>query len=178
MYFKKVKGIKTAEYLLWCSMKSRCRVQYENCTISDNFMNFQYFAEWCQHQVGFKVAGFQLDKDILAGDCLEYNENTCVFVPRKLNCFITTYYSNTKSGVIFIAKLNKFRARIQDLDGKRIHLGLFQTEAEAFSAYKTAKENLCKQLAEKYNNCVDGRVLTRLRELEIKSVNKPRSLDK
>lgn len=174
MYLKKVKGVKTVEYLLWCSMKARCRVQYKNCGISDNFLNFQYFAEWCQHQVGFKEALFQLDKDILAGACLEYNEDVCVFVPRKLNCFITTYYSNTKSGVIFIDKLNKFRARIQDLDGKRVHLGLFHTEDEAFSAYKVAKEKLCKELAVKYDGAIDRRVITKLLNLEVKSVNQPR----
>ena len=51
-----------------------------------------------------------------------------------------------------------------------IHLGLFKTEIEAFNAYKTAKENYLKELAEKWKSKIDERAYNALMNYEV-SIN-------
>ena len=46
----------------------------------------------------------------------------------------------------------------KDINGKRQHLGLFNTPQEAFAVYKPFKENLCKQLALKWQHEIDPRL--------------------
>ena len=45
-----------------------------------------------------------------------------------------------------------------NINGKRQHLGYFNTPQEAFAVYKTFKENLCKQLALKWKHEIDERL--------------------
>lgn len=73
------------EYSLWMNMLERCyspkfkekNTTYRECVASDNFRNFQYFAEWCNGQIGFKQEHFALDKDIYIKGNKLYSENTC-----------------------------------------------------------------------------------------------------
>ena len=46
--------------------------------------------------------------------------------------------------------------------GKREHLGLFNTEIEAFNAYKTAKESFVKEQANKWKDQIDERAYNAL----------------
>ena len=41
--------------------------------------------------------------------------------------------------------------------GKREYLGLFNTEIEAYNAYKVAKESFVKEQAEKWKSQIDDR---------------------
>ena len=59
-------------------------------------------------------------------------------------------------------KSGKFRAR------HRGHIGLFDTEVEAFYAYKEDKEKYVKYLAEKYREQIDFRVYNALMNYEVK----------
>ena len=73
-----VDGKMVKEYKLWESMLSRCfsekyqtrQPTYKDCNVSDNFLNYSYFYDWCQEQIGFgkvddKGRYWQLDKDLL-----------------------------------------------------------------------------------------------------------------
>ena len=51
--------------------------------------------------------------------------------------------------------------------GKREHLGLFNTELEAFNAYKTAKEIYIKELANKWEGKIDERAYNALMNYEV-----------
>ena len=44
------------------------------------------------------------------------------------------------------------------VNGKQQHLGRFNTPEEAFAAYKPFKEDLCKQLALKWQHEIDPRL--------------------
>lgn len=89
----------TKSYRLWCDIKLRCidggkyqqgKPTYAGCTMSEDFKNYQYFAEWCQSQVGYGLPDYQIDKDLLVTGNKIYGENTCVFIPSLLNMFITS----------------------------------------------------------------------------------------
>lgn len=169
-YVAKFKGKITKEYSLWSCMLRRCysseshklHPSYVGCSVSENFKNFQWFAEWCNNQIGFGIKGFQLDKDLLVSGNRVYSENTCVFVPRVLNMFLQsgkTMRGQYPIGVCYNKRVGKFQADLRDGSGNRTYLGYFATQEGAFTAYKTAKELLAKQLALQWMVSVDLRVV-------------------
>ena len=168
-----VDGKVVKEYALWKSMLERCfseKLQtrcptYKGCNVSDNFLHYSFFYDWCQNQIGFgnideKGRSWCLDKDLLFVGNKTYSETTCVFVPHKINSFFTDR-GNARGeyplGVYFHKASGKFQARCA-VNGKQEHLGYFDTPQEAFTVYKPFKENLCKQLALKWQTEIDERL--------------------
>ena len=172
-YPSRINGRNTKEYMLWCSMLKRCYNEslhlkhptYEGCEVSENFKSYEYFYEWCHNQIGFGVKGWQLDKDLLIKGNKVYSENTCVFIPAEVNTLLVksdkirgkhpigVYWRNTKKA--FVAQVNKGK-------GKPEYLGSFNTEIEAFNAYKGVKENYLKELANKWKSQIDIRAYNAL----------------
>lgn len=163
----------TKEYIHWQCMLQRCYsdkyqsrgATYKSCSVSDNFKYFPYFKEWCNQQVGFNIEGFELDKDILVKGNKIYSEDTCCFVPREINSlFVKRKKSrgNFVLGVDYKKSVKKFRARC----GNK-HLGLFNTELEAFYVYKQAKETYIKEVANKWKDQIDPRVYNALMKYEV-----------
>ena len=165
-------GRNTKEYDLWKSMLRRCysdtskkkHPAYEGCEVSDNFKYYEYFYEWCHKQVGFGVVGngnsFQLDKDLLIKGNKLYSEDSCVFIPADVNLVLTKRTSSRGQhliGVHWHKRDKAFIAQVNKNKGKQEHLGYFNTELEAFNAYKQAKENYIKELANKWKGRVDPR---------------------
>ena len=168
-----VDGKIVKEYVLWADMLKRCfseklqtlRPTYKGCNVSDNFLNYSFFYNWCQEQVGFgkvdeKGRLWCLDKDLLFVGNKTYSETTCVFVPNEINVFFNDC-GNTRGeyplGVYFDKTRGKYIARCW-VNGKQQHLGLYNTPEEAFTVYKPFKENLCKQLALKWESEIDSRL--------------------
>lgn len=175
---KNGKKVRTGEYATWYNMIERCysekfKVKYPsylNCTTSDNFKNFQYTAEWLNEQKGWGYVGYQLDKDILIKGNKLYSEQTCVIVPRQLNTLLIKCDSARGEypvGVSYDISRNKFFAHSRDGFGKKVNLGRFDTQEQAFKTYKTYKEKLCKSLADFYRNKVDDRVIEVLLKYEV-----------
>lgn len=168
-----VDGKNVKEYVLWKDMLKRCfsekyqtrRPTYIGCSVSDNFLNYSYFYDWCQEQIGFgnideKGCSWHLDKDLLFVGNKVYSENTCVFVPHEINSFFVDCGASRGDyplGVYFDKRECKFKAQC-NVNGKKQYLGLFNTPQEAFSAYKPFKEALCKQLALKWQSEIDTRL--------------------
>ena len=69
-------------------------------------------------------------------------------------------------GVSFYKQTGKFKASCA-VNGKRQHLGYFNTPQEAFAVYKTFKENLCKQLALKWQSEIDERLFNTMMNWQI-----------
>ena len=93
----KVDGKLVKEYKLWHSMLNRCFSEkyqtryptYKGCNVSDNFLHYSFFYDWCQEQVGFGKVDengryWQLDKDLLFVGNKTYSETACVFVPHEI----------------------------------------------------------------------------------------------
>ena len=171
-------GRDTKEYTLWCNMLKRCysdtykkqRPTYEGCEVSENFKYYEYFYEWCQNQVGFGNEGWQLDKDLLVKGNKVYSENVCIFIPTEINSvlikctatrgehLIGAHWCKTKKA--FVARVNKSKKGSE-------YLGLFNTEIEAFNAYKQAKENYIKELANKWRGRIDVRAYNALMKYQV-----------
>ena len=166
-YPSEVSGVKTKEYVLWAGMLRRCysegfkkqHLTYKDCEVSDKFKSYEYFYEWCHKQVGFNKE-WHLDKDLLIKGNKVYSESTCVFIPQEINKVLVkrgALRGEHLIGVSWNKKANAFVARVSKNKGKSEHLGYFNTEIEAFDAYKVAKEAFVKEQAEKYKSQIDIR---------------------
>ena len=178
----KVDGKNVKEYDLWQNMLKRCfseeyqtkRPTYKGCNVSDNFLNYTFFYDWCQEQTGFgkvdeKGRYWELEKDLLFTGNKTYSETNCVFVPHEINLFFNNH-GNARGeypvGVYFHKASGKFKAQCK-VNGKRQHLGLFNTPQEAFAVYKPFKEDLCKQLALKWQSEIDERLFNAMMNWEV-----------
>ena len=70
-------------------------------------------------------------------------------------------------GVCWCKKATAFKARVSKNKGKQEHLGYFNTELEAFNAYKQAKEYYLKELANKWKSQIDERAYNALMNYEV-----------
>lgn len=178
-----VDGKPVKEYDLWKNMLKRCfseklqthRPTYKGCSVSNNFLHYSFFYDWCQDQVGFdnideKGRNWCLDKDLLFIDNKTYSETTCVFVPNEINLFFTDS-GNARGqypvGVYFHKRDGKFRSQC-NVNGKQQYLGLFNTPEEAFAVYKPFKEDLCKKLALKWESKIDSRLFNTMMDWRVK----------
>lgn len=170
------------EYIVWKSMLSRCgekfwkrQPAYVGTTCSDNFKSYEYFYEWCQEQIGFKNVdengnSWQLDKDIICRGNKLYSEDTCVFVPQRLNKLLIKSDSARGEhpiGVSFNKKLKKFVSTCYINEKYAKYLGLYETSEDAFHVYKAFKEAYVKNVAEKYKHTIDSRVYEALLSYEV-----------
>ena len=162
-----INGVQTKEYVLWCSMLKRCYSEgykkkhqtYKDCEVSENFKSYEYFYEWCHKQVGFNKE-WHLDKDLLTKGNKIYSESTCVFLPQEINSLLVKCTASRGEHLIGVSWHNTkkaFVARVGRSKGKQEHLGYFNTEIEAFNAYKTAKEAFIKEQANKWKDKIDER---------------------
>ena len=167
-YPSTINGVQTKEYEIWCSMLKRCyndtyqkkNPTYIGCKVSDKFKSYEYFYEWCHKQIGFGNEGWQLDKDLLIKGNKIYSENTCVFIPREINSLLVKSAASRGEyliGVCWCKRDKAFVAQVSQSKGKRERLGYFNTEIEAFNAYKVAKESFIKEQANKYKSQIDDR---------------------
>ena len=171
-------GRDTKDYALWKRMLTRCysdayrkkRPTYEGCEVSENFLHYEYFYEWCNQQIGFDVKGWHLDKDLLIKGNKVYSENSCVFIPPEINTLLIKRAASRGEYLIGVywSKTNKaFVAQVRKNKGKQEHLGFFKTELEAFKAYKVAKESFVKEQANKWKGKIDDRAYEALMNYQV-----------
>ena len=165
-YKIKENGKFTKCYLKWSSMLKRCydkkyhirRPTYKDCTVCDEWLCFQNFAEWfydnyyeCDNEI------MCLDKDILVKGNKIYSPNTCIFVPQRINILFVKsdkVRGDYPIGVYYYKPTNKFKSQCNNGYKNRINLGYYDTPEEAFQIYKVYKENLIKQIADEYKNLI------------------------
>lgn len=165
-----------------CSLSyQRNNPSYSGVTCSDNFKSEKYFVSWCIEQKGFdcfdeRGGVFHLDKDLLSPQGVKiYSEDTCVFLPVELNGFLQSRYpseSGLPRGVSFIKLENKFLATINQ-SSVTTRLGYFDTKEEAYSAYKTAKEKVIRELADKWESKISVHAYQALVSFDISRLIKP-----
>ena len=155
------------EYRLWADMLNRSydeklhqrQPTYLNCETSSEFMVLSKFRDWCQNQIGFNQPNFELDKDLLEKGNKEYHPDKCVFIPREINSSLRTRKKSRGALPVGVTlfKDGRYVAAYNSSNGKKVYLGLYKTPEQAFQAYKQAKENHIKVLANKYRDQIDPR---------------------
>ena len=142
-------------YHRWQAMLQRCysktsmsrRIKYRECFVCEEWLTFSNFKSWMEKQ---DWEGRELDKDLLIKGNKVYSPETCVFVSREINLFITECDAARGDYLIGVHKHSvngTFVAQI-NLEGKRKNLGSFSTEIEAHRKWLTEKQKLAKLLAE------------------------------
>lgn len=162
-YKPRVNGKISKEYRQWISMLNRCYSKkyhekhptYEDCKVCNEWLNFQSFAKWFNENY-YRVNNerMDLDKDILIKGNKVYSPETCIFVPQLINLLLIKSNKTRGKfpiGVSFHKRDKKFIAQCHVKKSLK-HLGNFDTEIEAFNAYKQFKESYIKQVADEYKD--------------------------
>lgn len=160
-------------YRTWASMLDRCynseviakHPTYNGCSVSDEWKFYSNFAKW--YEIHY-INGWELDKDLLVKGNKIYSADTCCFLPREINAFLTSKRSSRGIYPIGVALSNdkkKFIATLGCLE--KPHLGTFNTVEDAFNAYKKAKEDKAKDLANKWKNQLDPRAYEALYNYQV-----------
>ena len=141
-------------YARWYDMLKRCyskkyhksQPTYAGCSVSDDWLVFSNFKRWMEQQ---DWRGKELDKDVLVKGNRVYSNDTCCFIPSKLNRFVRSFASSARyDGVSFHKNEKRFEAKIRNpFTGKRESLGYFANEDSALKACRKKKLEIAKQFA-------------------------------
>lgn len=142
----------------WRSMLNRCyympslkrRPTYKDCTVCDDWLTFSNFKRWFEDTTNGYQQGYHLDKDILVKGNKVYSPDTCCFVPREINALFTKKQNDRNGLPIGVSISRGLYVATININGKQFRLGGFKNPINAFNAYKIAKEQYIKELAEKY----------------------------
>ena len=165
------------EYVVWSDMIRRCYSVKERSRLptyagyqaEPYFHYFTNFLNFIKTLKGFnqcdeKGKVFEMDKDLLIKGNKTYSRSSICFLPSSVNKFLTKN-NRTRGkypiGVSYHKSACKYVAYI-NLEGKLKHLGCFNDQHKAFHAYKLAKEDAAKSLAEKYKDQIDQKAFDAL----------------
>ena len=153
----KVKRTMCHFYQTWCSML--CRVYskhyhkrhptYIGSSVCEDWIYFSNFKVWMEQQ---DWEGKQLDKDLLFNGNKHYSPETCVFIDRSLNLFMTECDGNRGEcpvGVYWSNKAQKYYAACSNPFMKKSeYLGTFYSPEDAHEAWRIKKLELAIKLAD------------------------------
>ena len=166
------KNINTWEYNKWQHMLQRCfdnkykerKPTYKDVTCCNRWLCFANFLEdfeiLKQEYNWSKDEKLNLDKDILNKNNKIYSLENCVLAPDWINLLFTkrdAVRGDYPIGVSYRKDRKKYQA-FCSINGKLKGLGYFITPLEAFNAYKQAKENEIKKIAD---DCVSKGYITK-----------------
>lgn len=157
------------EYSTWYLMMKRCYCpkhhkiapSYIGCSVSEEWHNFQNFASWYCRQKQYGQKGWELDKDILTQGNKVYSPENCCLLPKSINSTVAISRS-TNSGLpvgigIQNSKKNPYRVKLHGA-----HVGMYPTVEQAYTVYKSLKEEAVKEIASKWKDKLDVNVFEAL----------------
>lgn len=192
VYFPIVKGVgfigegkyvasnnytKSPAYQKWIDILYRCYRDntnypaYQECTICDEWLNYQNFAQFFEDNY-YEVPNhtMSIDKDIIKKKNKIYCPEYCCFLPRDLNAIFEGLNVCKRGeypvGVSFLRPAKRFEAYTHKKN-RKIHIGYYDTPEEAFYAYKAYKESYIHEMTEKYKQWLPKRVYHALYSYEI-----------
>lgn len=171
-YKVSVGGKHTKEYRVWKNMLYRsynkefqiCNPTYAGCSVDKDWHNFQNFAAWYTSHKNYGKKDYQMDKDLKIIPNKVYSPDTCDIIPSQINSLLLNSVDRRGSYIVGVS-FNKSAGRynsyccilLEDGESKNKNLGYFNTEQEAFFAYKKAKEKNVKRVANLYKDeiCIE-----------------------
>lgn len=151
-------------YQAWHEIVRRCynsrekEASYRKATLCEEWHKFSSFRQWWLENW---KEGYEIDKDILS-DSKIYSPSNCIFVPRWLNLLASGKKdTGWKGGVRFYK--GSYQARIVE-NKKRLHLGCFKTEDEAYKAWLERKIKIVKS-NKAAMDAIDERIYQRIVEI-------------
>ena len=162
----------TWKYIKWREMLRRCfdnklkerNPTYEGVTCCGRWLCFANFLEDLevlkQEYNWSEDIKLNLDKDILHKNNKVYSLENCILVPDYINFLFTkndTKRGSYPIGVSYRKDRKKYQALCR-INGKQTRLGYYNTIEEAFNAYKQAKEQEIKRIAE---DCISKGFITK-----------------
>ena len=159
----KINGITPKKYDLWRDILRRCYDEnalercptYKEVVVCKEWECFQNFGDWFDENYNHKTMKiWDLDKDVLFKGNKVYSAETCCFVPKEINNLFLKKKVNRGSYPIGVHKENsKYVAQIsRGTSKKQTIIGRYNTIEEAFQAYKIAKEEYIKEVADKWKD--------------------------
>lgn len=152
-----IKGKATKSYQTWHGIMERAyskkllekHPSYLHCSVLEDWHNFQIFADWFEKNYNLGInKKWDLDKDILIKGNKVYSPDTCCFVPNEINKLFTRRQNDRGLLPIGVHKQgNKYITQLSRKNRPR-KIGSFNTVEEAFQAYKIAKEEYIKEVAD------------------------------
>ena len=161
-------------YSVWKSMLERCynskykenKPTYKECKVCDEWLNYQNFAKWFEgNYYTIENEKIALDKDILVKNNKIYSPDTCIFVPVRINSLFLRRQNcrgELPIGVHYVDSTKKYEVQCANNN-----LGAYDTSEEAFSVYKQYKENMIKQVADEYKECIPRKLYNAMYEYEV-----------
>lgn len=160
---------KQQSYITWHNMLKRCydvdtqekHPTYKGCSVCKEWHCFLTFKKWFDKHYAERWC---LDKDILKKGNKVYSPQTCCFVPNEINVLFTNrkrFRGETLIGVCYFPPARRFKECFKASMSKgytKTYLGVYKNEFDAFNAYKKAKEDYIKEIADKWKDQLDPRV--------------------
>lgn len=150
----------------------KSKSSYKDCTVCDEWLNFQNFAKWHdENYYEIDNERMDLDKDILIRNNKIYSPRACCFVPVRINCLLVKNNKNRGEypiGVYYDTHNKVIVSSCHIGNNHSKFLGTFKTVEEAFQVYKNFKESFIKEVAEKYKNKIPDKLYQALIKYEVK----------
>lgn len=170
-YKSNIKGTTkmTKAYTTWKSMLGRCyyldnsRGKYlEECTVCEEWHNFQNFAEWFYQNIYECDEQIQLDKDVLVRHNKQYAPDRCLLLPASINMLFREQKPNNSGLPRGIRKQPEGFMSI--LNNKS--LGVYKTIEEAVMVWCKKKDEHNREVIKTYKDILPPKVFEHLMAYE------------
>ncbi len=145
------------------------RSWYKGCTVCEEWLDPEHgldnFGQWCnEHYYIVEGEGtIELDKDIRIKGNRIYGPETCLFVPKAINCmFAGSSRKNERglpTGVCYDSRRQLYYPMLIGLDGKPItDKEWYSTPEEAWDKYASFKKDYTDAVAQAYRSVIPNEV--------------------
>lgn len=152
-------GKDSKSYKTWHGMLERCysnacqekHPTYIGCSVCDEWLEFQVFADWYEENYPKDGARYFIDKDLKVLGNKIYSPELCLMVSSVVNNFTIDSGAARGAymiGVCFCKSRGNFLSQCRNpLTGKGQNLGYFKDELSAHLAWRKRKSELAYELA-------------------------------